>query len=281
MTDSLAHTAKAAPTLRVATRDTSFAYRDLGPRDGVPLVFLHHFTAVIDDWDPRVIDGIAAERRVIIFDNRGVGGTPGKVPTTVEAMADDAVAFIRALGLEQVDLLGFSLGGFIAQVIAAEQPQLVRRFILSGTGPTGLPGVGQLNPRMLIDSLRGLVTLSNPKPLLFFTRTGNGKAAAEAYMARLQERAADRVRPTSILGAARQLLAISRWGARGPMDLGRISHPVLVANGEDDRMLATRGSFELAHRLPQATLTIYPDSGHGGVFQHHDRFVPQALRFLR
>ncbi|MEV0699976.1 alpha/beta hydrolase [Saccharopolyspora sp. NPDC050389] len=134
---------------------------------------------------------------------------------------------------------------------------------------------------MLTDSLRGLVTLSNPKPLLFFTRTDNGKAAAEAYMARLRERTADRVKATSILGAARQLLAISRWGAQGPLDLGRIFHPVLVANGEDDRMLATRASFELAHRLPHATLTIYPDSGHGGVFQHHDRFVPHVLRFLR
>ncbi|MEV0699977.1 alpha/beta fold hydrolase [Saccharopolyspora sp. NPDC050389] len=135
MTDAVAHTAITAPTLHVDAGGTRFAYRDLGPRGGVPLVLLHHFTAVIDDWDPRVIDGIATERRVLIFDNRGVGGTPGKVPTTVQAMADDGVAFLRALGVEQVDLLGFSLGGFIAQAIATKEPQLVRRFILPEPAP--------------------------------------------------------------------------------------------------------------------------------------------------
>jgi pimeloyl-ACP methyl ester carboxylesterase len=123
--------------------------------------------------------------------------------------------------------------------------------------------------------------LSNPKPYLFFTRTANGKAAAAAYMQRLKERTADRVPPTTIPGVAAQFLAIQRWGSRAPMDLTAIDHPVLVANGEDDRMLPTRASFDLAHRLPKATLRIYPDSGHGGVFQHYEQFVPHVLEFLR
>jgi pimeloyl-ACP methyl ester carboxylesterase len=274
-------TANNSPTLRIDVDGTLFAYREFGPTNGVPVIFLHHLTAVIDDWDPRVIDGIAAERRVITFDNRGVGGTRGRTPTTVSAMADDAIAFIRALGLEQVDLMGFSLGGFISQVIVAKRPTLVRRIILAGTGPAGCDGVGNFSTRLVCDTTRGLLTLTDPKPYLFFTRTANGKAEAKAYMDRLKERTHDRVKQTSPRSVAAQLLAIRRWGAQGPMDLGTIEHPVLVANGEDDRMLPTRASFDLAHRFPNASLRIYPDAGHGGVFQHHEQFVPHVLNLLR
>lgn len=283
MTTTAASTASAAttPTRHIDAAGTRFAYRELGPRTGVPLVLLHHFTATIDDWDPRVLDGIASERHVVVFDNRGVGGTPGRVPSTVEGMAKDALAFIDALGLAEVDLLGFSLGGFIAQVIATREPRLVRRLILAGTGPAGFKGVGQLNRRLLTDTTQGAVRVSDPKPLLFFTRTSAGRAAAADYMARISERTGDRVRRTSLRAAARQLVAITRWGAQAPMDLGLITQPALVANGEDDRMLATRASFDLAHRLPNARLVIYPDAGHGGVFQHHERFVPEVLQFLR
>lgn len=273
--------ANTSPTMGVAVEGTRFAYREFGPSTGVPVVFLHHFTAVIDDWDPTVIDGIASERRVITFDNRGVGGTKGRTPTTVSAMADDAIAFIRALGLEQVDLMGFSLGGFISQAIVTKQPALVRRIILAGTGPAGGDGVGKLSRRLLGDTMHALLTLKDPKPYLFFTRTANGKAAATAYMDRLRERAQDRVKRTSPRGVAAQFLAIHRWGAQAPMDLGSIEHPVLVANGEDDRMLPTRASFDLAHRFPNGSLRIYPDAGHGGVFQCHERFVLQVLEFLR
>lgn len=273
--------ATTSPTLHIDVDGTTFAYRELGPRAGVPLVFLHHFTAVIDDWDPRVIDGIAAQRRVIIFDNRGVGGSGGRTPTTIEAMADDAIAFVRALGLEQVDLLGFSLGGFVSQMIAVLEPALVRRIVLAGTGPAGGAGVGEMNSRMLLDGLHGLLTMTDPKRYLFFTRTPSGKAAASDYMNRLKERKHDRVRRTSPRGVAAQIAAVRRWGAQAPLDLTTIQHPVLVANGEDDRMLATRASFELAHQLPNAALRIYPDSGHGGVFQWHEHFVPHVLDFLR
>jgi pimeloyl-ACP methyl ester carboxylesterase len=269
------------PTRHLEVDGTRFAYRELGQRSGVPLVLLHHFTATIDDWDPRVLDGIAAERHVVIFDNRGVGGTRGRVPWSVEAMAQDALAFIQALGWAEVDLLGFSLGGFIAQTIATSKPHLVRRLVLAGTGPAGFKGVGQFNRRLLTDTAQGAARTSDPKPLLFFTRSTGGRTAAADYMARISERTKDRVERTSLTAAARQLVAIARWGARPPMDLSAITQPTLVANGEDDRMLATRGSFELAHRLPNARLVIYPDAGHGGVFQHHDRFVPEVLHFLR
>lgn len=273
-------TSASAPTRYVEASGTRFAYRELGETHGVPVVFLHHFTATIDDWDPRVLDGIAERRRVIIFDNRGIGGTHGHVPTTVRLMAEDAIAFIRALGLARVDLLGFSLGGFIAQVVAISEPGLVAHIVLAGTGPAGFAGVGQLNRRLLSDSLEGAIKLQDPKPLLFFTRTRNGRTAARAYMARIAERREDRVPRTTVRAAAAQLLAIRRWGSQSPMDLSAIAIPALVANGEDDRMLATRGSIELAHRLPDAQLVIYPDAGHGGVFQHHERFIPAVLELL-
>ena len=281
MSQATTVTAATTPTRYVDVDGTRFSYRELGPASGVPLLFLHHFTATIDDWDPRVLDGIAAKRRIITFDNRGVGGSGGTVPTSVETMADDAIAFIRALGHQQVDLLGFSLGGFVSQIIVAKAPDLVRKVILAGTGPAGFKGVGRLNRRLLTDTLRGAVTLHDPKPLLFFTRTKNGRASANAYMTRLTERSTDRVEKTSIRAAVAQLLAITRWGARSPMDLSLISQPALVSNGEDDRMLASRGSFDLAHRLPNAQLVIYPDAGHGGVFQYHEKFVPTVIEFLK
>ena len=274
-------TANNAPTQFIQVDRTQFAFREFGPREGVPVVLLHHFTAVLDDWDPRVIDGISAERRVITFDNRGVGGTNGHVPTTISTMADDAVAFIRALGLDQVDLIGFSMGGFISQIIADRHPTLVRRIVLAGTGPAGGDGVGEVTPKLIGDMLHGLFTRKDPKRYLFFTRTPNGKASAGAFLDRIKERTEDRVKTTSLRGIARQVIALHRWGAQAPMDLDAIKHPALVVNGEDDRMLPTKASFDLAHRLPDASLRIYPDAGHGGLFQHHDLFVSQVLEFLR
>lgn len=274
-------TAATTPTRHVDVNGTRFSYRELGPDSGgVPLVFLHHFTATIDDWDPRVLDGIAAERRVIVFDNRGIGGSAGTVPSTVDTMADDAIEVVRALGHQRIDLLGFSIGGFVAQVIAAKEPSLVRRIVLAGTAPAGFTRAGLFTRRVLTDFLQAALRRMNPKPLLFFTRTKNGRAAAAAYMERLAERTRDRVPATSPRGVIDQLRAIQRWCAQSPMDLSRITQPALVANGEDDRMVPTRASLDLVHRLPDAELAIYPDAGHGGVFQHHQTFVPRVLTFL-
>ncbi|GAF43093.1 hypothetical protein RW1_005_02020 [Rhodococcus wratislaviensis NBRC 100605] len=166
-------------------------------------------------------------------------------------------------------------------MVVAKEPALVRRIILAGTGPAGGVGVGKITPTLLSDMLRGLLAHKDPKRYLFFTRTAHGKAAATDFMNRLEERTEGRVNPTSPRGVAAQIVAIRRWGAQDPMDLASIEHPVLVANGEDDRMLPTRSSFDLAHRLPNASLRIYPDAGHGGLFQCHEQFVPQVLEFLR
>ncbi len=270
----------AAPTRTVSVGGVDFAYRELGPTTGVPVVFLHHLAAVLDNWDPRVVDGIAARHRVITFDNRGVGASRGSTPDTIEAMATDAVAFIRALGLEKVDLLGFSMGGMIAQLIAADEPQLVRRVILAGTGPAGGDGITDVTRIAHLDTLRGLLTLQDPKQFLFFTRTPEGRRAGKEFLARLKERTENRDKAISLRSYGAQLKAIHRWGKQQPADLSVIHQPVLVANGESDRMVPTRNSVDLAERLPHPDLVIYPDAGHGGIFQFHERFVERSLAFL-
>jgi pimeloyl-ACP methyl ester carboxylesterase len=272
---------KTTPTRTVDVAGTPFAYRELGPRGDVPVVFLHHLHAVLDEWDPRTVDGVAAARHVITFDNRGIGATGGKVPATVEEMADDAAAFIRALGHEQVDLLGFSLGGGVAQSILLRHPQLVRRAILAGTGPAGAGGLEKMPLIAGGAYLKALLTLRNPKHFLFFPRTAAGKAAATDYRARLKERTADLDKPVSMQARVAQLKAIVTAGGQAPYDLGIITQPVLVANGDHDVMVASAHSEDLARRIPNAELIIYPDSGHGGVFQYHEQFVPSVLAFLQ
>jgi pimeloyl-ACP methyl ester carboxylesterase len=273
-------TSRNAPTRTIDAGGVTFAYRELGPRGGMPLVFLHHLTAVLDDWDPRVIDGIAAHRHVIIFDNRGVGASSGSVPHTVDAMAADAVDFIRALGHEQVDLLGFSLGGGVAQVIALEHPELVRKMILAGTGTAGAGDLGAVRKVAVMAYVKAALTLRDPRHFLFFPRTTEGKRAATDYMARLKERSEDRDKRISPMGMRAQLKAIRAAGVQAPYDLGKISQSVLVANGDHDVMVASEHSADMARRLPDAKLVIYPDAGHGGIFQYHRQFVPEVVEFL-
>jgi pimeloyl-ACP methyl ester carboxylesterase len=267
------------PTLTIDVGGTPFVFRKTGDQQGVPLVFLHHFTAGLDDWDPRVVDGLAAGRPVITFDNRGVGGSGGVTPTSIDAMADDAVAFIQALGLEQVDLFGFSMGGFAVQSILERHPQVVRKAILAGTGPAG--GAHNTNPNMVADvRRRAEAEGKHPKHLLFFTQTQNGQAAADAYLRRLAERQEDRDKAVTPETVAAHLAAIIGWGQGAKRDLSRIAHPVLVANGDNDVMVPTSRSFDLFLGLPNAQLSIFPDAGHGGVFQYHDAFVDQVSAFL-
>ena len=268
------------PTQTITVGGVEFAYRQLGPDTGVPVVFLTHLAAVLDNWDPRVVDGIAAKHRVITFDNRGVGASSGRTPTTIEEMARDAVTFIRALGFDQVDIFGFSMGGMIAQVIAQEEPQLVRKMIIAGTGPAGGEGIEKVTRISYLDTARGLLTRQDPKQFLFFTRTPNGRRAGKEFLARLQERTNDRDKAISVGSFRAQLKAIHRWGQQKPADLASIHQPALVMNGESDKMVPTKNTVDLDRRLPNSQLVLYPDAGHGGVFQFHEDFVKRALEFL-
>jgi pimeloyl-ACP methyl ester carboxylesterase len=272
---------KTAPTQTINAGGVEFAYRQIGPSAGVPVVFLTHLAAVLDNWDPRVVDGIAAKHRVIAFDNRGVGASSGSTPKTIEEMARDAVTFIRALGFDRVDLFGFSMGGMIAQVIAQQQPRLVRKMIIAGTGPAGGEGIDKVTRISYLDTARGLLTRQDPKQFLFFTRTPNGRRAGKQFLARLEERTDDRDKAISVRAFRAQLKAIHRWGLMKPADLASIYQPVLVVNGERDKMVPTKNTIDLDQRLPNSQLVIYPDAGHGGVFQFHADFVKRALEFLR
>ncbi len=271
---------KNVPTRTIDVAGVPFAYRELGPKSGVPVIYLHHLMAVLDDWDPRVIDGIAAHRHVITFDNRGVGASGGLAPHTIEEMGRDAIAFIHAMGLKKVDLLGFSLGGGVAQMVALQAPDLVRRMILAGTGPRGAAGVDKITKIAVLAYIKSALTLSDARNFLFFPRTLEGKRAAKNYFARLKERTDDRDKPIALQARRAQLKAIRAAGLSAPDNLSGITQPVLVANGDRDLMVHSSHSADMARRLPNSELVIYPDSGHGAVFQFHADFVPKVVEFL-
>ena len=257
------------PTQSISSNGITFAYRELGQKNGgTPIIFLNHLAAVLDNWDPRIIDGIAAKHHVVVFDSRGVGASTGKTADSIEQMADDAISFIKAKGFEQVDLFGFSMGGMISQEIVLKEPKLVRKLILAGTGPAGGEGISTVARISNWDLVRGLATRQDPKVYLFFSRTDNGKAAAKDFIQRINERTTDRDQEITVSAYRTQLKALKKWGNKKPVDLSVIQQPALVANGEHDRMVPTVNTYDLAKRLPNSHLIIYPD------------FVAQSLQFL-
>src|SRR3982750_703329 len=201
-----------APATTITAGGTPFAYRELGPSGGVPVVFFVPLAATLDNWDPRIIDPIAKNHHVITFDNRGVGASSGQVPDTVETMADDAYTFIEALGFSKIDIFSFSLGGFIAQALVAKHPDLVRKLVLTGTGPKGGKGIDKVARTTYFDILRATLTRSDPKEFLFFNRDATGKPAARAFVNRLKERTVDRDAPIKVKAFRTQLKAIKKWG---------------------------------------------------------------------
>ena len=272
---------KTVPTRRITAGGIEFAYRELGTSNPGPrVVCLIHLAAVLDNWDPRVMDGLAAKHHVVTFDNRGVGASSGSPAASMEQMAKDAITFIKAMGFDKVDLFGFSMGGMIAQEIVLMQPSLVRKMILTGTGPAGGEGISKVARVTYLDMIKGLLTRQDPKQFLFFTRTPSGIRAGKEFLARLKERTQNRDKEITIAALQAQLKALRHWGSRQPADLSKVRHPVLVANGDNDRMVPTKNTHDLARRLPNSELVIYPDSGHGGVFQFHADFVPKSLAFL-
>jgi pimeloyl-ACP methyl ester carboxylesterase len=270
-----------APTRTVTANGVTFDYRELGPKGGIPVVFFVHLAATLDYWDPRIVDAIAKDRHVITFDQRGVGASTGEVPDSVEAMAEDAYAFITALGFDKVDVFSFSLGGFIAQALIAEHPDLVRKLVLTGTGPKGGKDIEKVVAVTYFDVLRAALTRSDPREFLFFNRDAAGKRAAKAYVERTTgARTEGRDAPMKLKGFRTQLKAIQKWGRGTPHDLSKLTQPTLIANGDHDRMVPSALSVDMHRRIKDSELIIYPDSGHGGIFQHHREFAPIAAEFL-
>jgi pimeloyl-ACP methyl ester carboxylesterase len=271
---------KDAPARTITAGGVTYAYRELGPKGGIPVVFFVHLAANLDNWDPRIIDPIARGHHVIAFDNRGVGASSGQVPDTIEAMADDAVTFIKALGFDRIDIFSFSLGGMVAQALVLKHPGLVRKLILTGTGPAGGKDIEKVAGVTYLDILRATLTRSDPKEFLFFNRNASGKPAGRAFVERLKERKRDRDVPVRLTAFRTQLKAIAKWGRSPSADLSRITQPTLIANGDNDRMVPSVLSADLHRRIKGSELVIYPDSGHGGIFQFHDQFAPLAVQFL-
>jgi pimeloyl-ACP methyl ester carboxylesterase len=271
-----------AVTRRVAADNAiEYAYRQLGEGE-VPLVLLQHFRGNLDNWDPALVDALAADRRVVAFDNVGVGATTGRTPSTVEGMARDAIAFIEALSLQRVDLLGFSLGSFVAQEIALIRPDLLRRVVVASSAPQGAAGMHGWAPEVI-----GAVGQpeTNPQGYLdvFFAATDTSREAGQQAAGRIFGRTTERDEPTTWQTRQAQYDAVCAWGIPNHSLLQRVAAidlPVFVANGDSDPMILPRYSNLLAGLLPNARLTIYPDSAHGFLFQHHSRFAADVNAFL-
>jgi pimeloyl-ACP methyl ester carboxylesterase len=226
------------------------------------------------------MDSIAAHRQIISFDYRGVGATTGKQGTSIPDMAKDAIAFIHALGYRQVDIVAFSMGGFITQELLFVEPQLVRKAILAGTGPRGGQGISDVVGLTYKDIFKGLFTFRDPKFYLFFTQNKVGKDAARDFLKRLKERKENRDKKVKVSVLKNQLKAIATWGRYQPADLSVFKLPVFIANGDADRMVPTVNSYDMAKRFPNDQIKIYDNSGHGGIFQYHKDFVKRAIDFL-
>jgi pimeloyl-ACP methyl ester carboxylesterase len=277
-------TTTTAPTQFIDTKLERYAYRRFGGGGAPPLVCLQHFTGTLDNWDPAVTDPLAQVREIILFESAGLGRSTGQVPTTISGMTEHFLAFAEALGLTQVDLLGFSLGGMIAQLVALERPALVRRMLLVGTAPEGGEDIMHLEKpelsRILGDpSLKGYQVLVK----LFFTPSEASQAAGQAFASRLSTRTEDREPLSGPNVAQAQITAFRAWerveGERFTK-LRRITQPCLVVNGVLDNMIPVRNSYFLGEHLPNAMMLTYPDAGHGSLFQFHDSFVGQAKLFL-
>ena len=273
-------THETARTQFVQDGDVQFAYRRFGPRRATPLLLCNYFAANMDDWDPKVTNGFAAEHDVILFDYPGIGRSSGETPSTVAALTKHCVAFSRAIGLTQFDVIGFSVGGMIAQQLGADYPDLLRRIILLGTGPRG-------GERMAFDDL-SVDDLDDPSALLmraFFTQSEAGQASGRAYLERLKSRSTDRDTAVSKQSALAELAAIREWGVIPASDrfamLSKIRHSTFIAHGNKDVVVIPINAFLLVEHLPNAQLIMYPDSSHGAQSQHAEVFLPHVRLFLQ
>jgi pimeloyl-ACP methyl ester carboxylesterase len=258
-----------------------YAYRDVG-ESGVPLVLLQHFRGNLDNWDPALVDDLAADRRIVLFNNDGVGSTTGRTPNTIEAMARAAIAFIEAIGIQRVDLLGFSIGSFVAQEIALIRPDLLRRVVLASSAPQGGAGMHGWAPQV-IGAIGEPETTPEGYISVFFAPTDTSREAGRQAAGRIFGRTANRDEPTTWQTRQAQYDAVCSWGTPNHSLLQRVAAielPVFVANGDSDPMILPRYSHLLTGLLPDARLTIYPDSAHGFLFQHRDQFAADVDAFL-
>jgi len=271
-----------ASTQRVkAENGIEYAYRDVGQGD-VPLVLFQHFRGSLDNWDPALVDALASDRRVVLFNNVGVASTTGMTPPTIEAMAHDAIDFIEAMNLQRVDLLGFSIGSFVAQEVALIRTDLLRRVVLASAAPHGAPGMHGWAPEVI--GVVGAPNITSEGYIsVFFAPTDTSRAAGQQAAGRIFGRTTNRDDPTTWQTRQAQYDAVCAWGVPNHAMLERVAGitlPVFVANGDSDPMIPPRYSYLLAGLLLDARIKIYPDSAHGFLFQHHSQFAADVSSFL-
>jgi pimeloyl-ACP methyl ester carboxylesterase len=272
-----------APTQFLQASNETYAYRRFGGGAAPPLICLQHFTGTLDNWDPAVTDVLGSGSEIILFDNAGIGRSTGKVPETIPKMAAHALAFLDALDLTRVDLLGFSLGGMVAQELALARPSLVRKMLLVGTGPEGGEDIMHFDSPDLNKIFNS--NLPGPQRLvkLFFAPSASSQAAGEAFIARLSRRTEDRDPVSGPEVAKAQVASFRAWEAftgERFAKLRKIAQPCLVVSGVLDIMIPVKNSYFLSQNLPNAVMLTYPDSGHGSLFQFHESFTRQAAAFL-
>ena len=273
-------TAVTSPTQFLSVGEVTFAYRTWGKPNTRPVVFLNHLAANLDNWDPAAIDLLAEERTVVTVDNAGVGRSSGSVPHTIEAMADDVAAFIHEFSAEPVDLLGLSMGGMVAQEVVLKHPELVRKLVLVGTGPRGGAGIDKVTSTTFRSMVSATFKRTDPKEFIFFGRDSAGKKAAGAYLERLKLRSTDQDKPIAVPAFMAQLKAIKAFSRPAADRLSEITQPSLVINGDNDIMVPSNLSEVLAEGIPQSEIEIYPNSGHGSLFQYPEQFALRVMKFL-
>jgi pimeloyl-ACP methyl ester carboxylesterase len=278
----VSNTHKTARTRFLETNGLRYAYRRFGSSNKLPLLCLQHFRGGLDNWDPQVTDGLAQDRSVILFNSAGIGSSSGQPADNIAGMATHVIAFLDALGLGEIDLFGFSMGGFVAQQVTLDRPHLVRRLILAGTGPQGGEDMAAYPPEVTVHATIEVPT-EESFLYLFFEPTVTSQAAGRAFWQRRTARN-DQDTPSSLAAMAAQAAAIGAWGKVPQKDryasLKAIEQPTLVVNGKHDLLVPTINSYILQQHLPNATLIIYPDSGHGAIFQFPEHFVREAQFFL-
>jgi pimeloyl-ACP methyl ester carboxylesterase len=267
-----------APTQYIGAEGLQYAYRSLGRQSEIPIVCLQHFTGTLDNWDPIIINGLAKERQVITIDNSGIGNSGGTTPDNVQDMTQDTIKIIASIGISRCDLLGYSLGGFIAQAMAAVRPDMIRKIILVGTAPQGTKAL-RLFPQLVEKAFQ--LPRMETFLFLFASRSERSMAKLTTALQRLNQRKQDSDKETATTSIQAQVKALTRWGTDAPtINLANIDKPVLIIQGSNDEMMDSASSLELFKQIPNSILTYYPDSAHGSFYQYPEMFVEQANFFL-
>lgn len=272
---------KASTLKSINVNDITLTYREVGDGREVPLVLLHHITAIVDDWDPYIVDELAKERKVIALNNAGVGSSGGTASDSIEAMAEIAIAFFDALGLKKVDLLGYSMGGFVAQIIASRRPELVRKMILADTGAAGGDGIDKIWDILQEAFAYAEKEAKHPKQKLFFKSSKESQQAGEEFLTRLQAPFSQADQPINNESIQAQVKAFITWGKSPDNYTKNIQTPSLIVTGDADEMIPVSNAFELSRKLKNSYLAVYPDGGHGAIFQYKELFTKQANDFLK